>query len=247
MRKRDLFRDVTDEEVLRAIRSVPVHYARDENPPFERGATFYGISPVPAIDSANLGGVDLEGAEWVFEDITLTDTGAKGRRTGRPVRCKIVRNRSGIALLPRRLVTYQATAGNFGKRVDGYATTTTQRIAGVVDEWLPSAGVPDYDLFWMVVEGPSNVITDLANGVNNNIAIGDIIAALTAVTSQATTAGRARLFDITTLTATSTGTTDGTLGQDVFRAAANALGRALSSLTTNQTNTSLLVEIGRRW
>jgi hypothetical protein len=39
--------------------------ARDEAPPFERGGTYYRGG---AIDASNLGGVNLEGKEWRFED-----------------------------------------------------------------------------------------------------------------------------------------------------------------------------------
>jgi len=126
--------------------------ARDENPPFERGGTWYGDATPDAND---LGGVNLLGKEWVFEDVNPT-TGVA--RTGREVRCKVVRNTSGAALLPKKMVVFSTTAGEYGKNVDGYATTTSQE-AFPVDEYLPTAGVADDDLFYIVMDGPAVVRT----------------------------------------------------------------------------------------
>lgn len=207
--------------------------ARNENPPFGRGYTFYDGG---TIDSNNLGGVNLEGQEWVFEDIDYStgSGGAKKARTGEPVTCRVVRNASAGALLPKRCVRYQATAGNYGHRVDGYTTATAAEFAGVVDEWLPSAGVPQYDLFWIVVKGPTNMLPDLAAGANNLIPIGTALVALTAATSGATTAGRVAPQDLTGATAL--------LGDQVQ----NKIGRALTARTTANTTTDVLVSV-RRW
>lgn len=213
--------------------------ARNENPPFGRGETYYQGR---TIDSNDLGGTHLEGMEWEFEDLDYSVQGVKTPRSGKRVRCRLVRNASGIALLPKRAVIYQETAGNFLKRVDGYGNITADMIAGIVDEWLPSAGVSANDLFWIVVEGPTNCLTDLAGADNNVIGIADHIIALTAATSQATTAGRVYSWNAA-LTFTSTQTTDGTLGKVLH----NIIGQSLSAKTTANTNASVLVDLKKRW
>src|ERR1051326_7295354 len=165
--------------------------ARTENPPFGRGETFFSIGAVSPNAPDVTVGTQLEGKEWVFEDINPTVTGHT-TRTNRYVRCRVVRNRAGISLLPKRLVQFtsgsatQAAADgrNYGAQVDGYTATVNQR-GYPVDEWLPSAGVPDKDLFWIVVDGPATVLTPLATA-SADFAVGDLVAALTAATSQAT-------------------------------------------------------------
>jgi len=205
--------------------------ARNEDPPFARGQTFYNGATIITTD---LGGQNLEGKEWEFEDIDLSQTGAKPARTNRTVRCRCVRNVSGISLLPKRIVTYQS-AGTDGRydvgRVDGYSTTVAARAAGVVDEWLSSTGVVNNDLFWIVVSGPTKVLTDLAGGANNVVSIGGLVTALTAATSQATTAGRVQPQDLTGATAL--------LGNQIQ----NVIGKALSAVTTANTNADLLVDM----
>lgn len=201
--------------------------ARSENPPVDRGSWLEdGI----AIDTANPIDPHLEGKEWVFEDYSPT-TGLS--RSGRNVRCRLVRNNSGIALLPRRCVQFDTTtAGKYGSSVTGYANTTAQDCA-VVDEYLPSAGAPNGALFWVVVEGPTEVLTDLAGGANNPFNLGSTVVALTAVTSGATTAGRVAPQDLTGSTAN--------LGNQIQ----NALGYALTAKTTANTNAALLIVIAK--
>lgn len=206
--------------------------ARRENPPFERGKTFYDGA---TIDSNNLGGAHLEGTIWEFEDVDLSPTtGAKKIRTGRTVTCMIVRNASAGAILPKRLVTLQQSAGNYHGRVDGYATTTAQQDSYPVDEFLPSAGCPANDLCYIVIEGPAVVLTDLAGGANNVINIGDAVVALTAATSGATTSGRVKPQDTTGATTP--------LAKEIM----NRIGRALSAKTTANTNADLLVAVGQK-
>ncbi len=207
--------------------------ARDDAPPFGRGETFYNGG---TIDSNNLGGAQWEGKVWEFEDLDYSKSpGAKPARSGR---CMIVRNVSGIALLPKRLVSLQ-TAGTDGRfflgRVDGYTTITAQQ-GFPVDEFLTSTGVPNNDLFWVVIDGPATCLTDLAGAGLNVINVGDVLVSLTAATSQATTAGRVMTQDL------ASGVTGATLAIQVQ----NRLGYALSAKTTTQTNGDVLVDV-RRW
>lgn len=203
--------------------------ARDEAPPFLRGETWYGGQ---TIDSNAYGAtVNLEGKEFIFEDVDQSSTGAKALRSGKKVRCRIVRNVSAGALLPKRLVSFQASA--YGKRVDGYADTTAEECYPV-DEFLPAAGVPQYDLFYIVVEGPAMVLTDLAGADNNVINQGGVVVGLTGATSGATTAGRVAPQDLTGATAL------------LAKQIQNRIGVALSSKTTANTNADLLIDV-KRW
>lgn len=207
---------------------------RDEAPPFGRGETFFNGGTTDTTS-----GAQHEGKEWVFEDLQWTGTtGAKPARTNRKVRCKVVRNVSGIALLPKRLCKYKTTSGLYGAQVDGYCTLDAEDFAGVVDEWLPAAGVPANDLFWIVLEGPTLCLTDLAAAATNSYSAGTALISLTAATSQATTAGRVQPVNIANAT---TDNDFNTLNQ-----AMNRIGRAMSARTTNQTNSDVLVSL-REW
>jgi hypothetical protein len=203
--------------------------ARDENPPFERGHTYYDGE---TIDTNDLGGEHLEGKEWVFEDVIPT-TGVA--RTGRPVRCRVVRNVSGINLLPKTMVIMDTTnAGQYGKQVDGYATTTSQE-AFPVDEYLPAAGVPTNDLFYIVMDGPATVLTSSTTIAGNILAVGNWVAAVTFnQTTGNSTCGRIGA-------AVSTGATG-----PLFDAAVNRVGRAMSAVATSGlTNQDVLVDAGK--
>jgi hypothetical protein len=206
--------------------------ARDEAPPFGRGETFYNGG---TIDSNNLGGVQYEGKTYRFEDLDYSQTGGiKPARTGRYVDCMVVRNVGAAALLPKRLATFQLTAGSpMVGRVDGYSRLTSTP-AFPVDEFLPAAGVPVNDLFYLVINGPATVLTDLAAGANNVFNVGDVLTSLTAATSGATTAGRVKPQDLTGATSL--------LANEVQ----NRIGLAMSAKTTSQSNADLLIDV-RKW
>lgn len=136
--------------------------ARDENPPFERGATFHDGDTVPSTE-ATYGGKNIEGKEYTFEDVA--PIGVTKTPTGRPVRVKVVRNVSGVALKPGRLVKFSAAStAPHETRVEGYCVALSDRPAGVVDEYLPAAGVPNNDLFYIVVGGPTKVTQGATTG-----------------------------------------------------------------------------------
>lgn len=203
--------------------------ARNENPPFGRGE----------YDTATTFDFDV-GKEWVFEDIDYTPgtVGAKPARTNRQVRCRLVKNVSGIALLPKRLVRFKQSGVNYGAQVDGYGAVGAERVYPV-DEFLPAAGVPDQAYFWIVVDGPAKMLTPLAGAdFNGAIAEGSVLVALTAATSGATTAGRVAVVNTTA----STQTADYSFAENN---ATNWIGRALTALTTGNTNADCLVEVGK--
>ena len=135
-----------------------------------------------------------------------------------------MRNEAGITLEPKRAVKWQA--GYRGTRVDGYCSSTAEECAGVVDDQLSSSGVAANDLFYIVRNGPCFVKTDLAGGAANVIAEGDLLVALTAASSQATTAGR--------IASGSSANAAHVL---------NRLGKAMAAATTAQTNHDLLVDL----
>jgi hypothetical protein len=194
--------------------------AKDETPPWPRGYTFYNGS---TIDSSNLGGTNLEGKEYRFEDTIYN--------TGQYVTVRVVRNSGSFALLPKRLVTFDTSY--VGQRCNGYSTVSYAPCLPV-DELLPTAGVVANDLFYVIMEGPCGVLTPLDAGSDNVIAVMDPLAAITAATSGATTAGRVA-------TANTSGAT--TNQRDSLL---NVVGRAMSAATTANTNNTLLM-FATRW
>lgn len=206
--------------------------ARDDAPPFGRGEY-----------STQSGAFDhLLGKEWVFEDIdyalSSTNVGAKKFRTGMQVTCRLVRNDSAAALLPKRLVTFSTAAGEYVQVVDGYACVTAAR-AYPVDEFLPAAGVPSLGYFWIVVKGPCLVLTPLAGTeFNGEVSLGSVMVALTAATSGATTAGRVAVQNIT-------GSSAATDYSFILDQAENFVGRAMTAKTTGNTNADLLIDVGK--
>lgn len=169
--------------------------ARDEAPPFERGATWYGGN---TIDTANLGGVEYEGREYVFGDDTSSSLGSP-ENTGRAVRVRCVRNASGVTLKGGRLARYAATAP-YETQVDGYTYALGDRPAGVIDDYLPPAGVPANDLFYVVVAGPTRV-TQLSASASV-LAIGSRLVPGAGTSATNNDAGRVALQDLTGATAT---------------------------------------------
>jgi hypothetical protein len=110
-------------------------------------------------------------------------------RSNRLKTCIAVRNSSGGALLPKRVVRFRVgTAGTaVFSEVDGYSAVTNEERVGVVDEFLPASGVAANDVFWVTVSGPTEVAHALSG---TEVAVGDRLAAITAATAGATTAGR---------------------------------------------------------
>ena len=192
--------------------------------PFERGTT---ANTGQTVDSTTLD--NLEGKEYMVEDYSPS-TGLN--RTGHMVKLRVVRNKAAAALLPKRLVTFSTTAGKYGNQVTGYADTTAEN-AYPVDEYLPAAGVAVDDLFYIVVEGPAVVLSDLAGGATNLVPVGTVLVALTAVTSGATTAGRVAPQDLTGATS------------PLALQVQNRLGYALTARTTSNTDADILVNIGK--
>lgn len=161
------------------------------------------------------------------------DYSSSGLRSPNIVEGILVKNASGVALLPKYLVSWTTT--KIGYEVDGYARTTAAPVAGVVDELVVSTGVPNGDIFFLVTKGPCLAYSSAAGNAENVITAGDWLHALTAAAStHSTTAGRAYSFGSTF---TATQTTDGT----ATNIGLNRIGRAMSAKTTAQTNGDVLM------
>lgn len=196
---------------------------------WQLGKTFFG--PSRAIPSDFGHSIKREGDIRVFKVKDINDQ--TNLINGADLVCIAVRNTSGAALLPGRLVTWQSLFRK--RRVDGYARLTATEVAGVVDPYLPSVGVRANDLFWLAVKGPCYLLTDLAGGANNLLPADTSLVALTAATSGATTAGRVAPQDLTGATAV--------LGAQLQ----NRIGVAMSARTTANTNAQILVDLTLPW
>lgn len=134
------------------------------DPGFGRGQTL-GIT-VKLYEAENGDGTTVMGARKVFRDENPI-TGAN--LSNRTVECIAVRNSSGANLLPGEIAMFQSapseafpTVGGILGEVKAKANTTTPNGAnaalfGVVDEYLPTSGVANGEVFWLVVRGPSTV------------------------------------------------------------------------------------------
>lgn len=207
---------------------MPVPYLQNVPTLPKLGQTWYAtgyVNTSPTDDA--LGTTKLEGSEAWFEDLApATAAGVRTKRSGRGKRCLFVRNSSAGALLPKRLVSW--ASGYRNRRVDGYVTVDFAEVAGVVDECLPTAGVPQNDLFWLTVEGQTLVKSSLTS---DTITAGDKLVALTAATSGATTSGRVQSYAATSNT---------TALSDMDR---NFIGFAISGKTSGETNKDLLADV----
>lgn len=198
------------------------------HPDFGLGQTFYNGLTIDTNDYS--GSIQCEGkiCEWLTDPNPTTTTTRRTTSTRKSIQ---VRNVSGIALLPGRICSF--SSGFFGRRVDGYTTTTAAAAAGVVDPSLPSAGVPNGDVFHLMVSGPCLVRQALSN-FGADLAQDDWVYAITGATSQCTTSGR---FDRWVGTFGDTHTTNGTQGNILL----NRIGRAMSTSLTSDTNANRLI------
>lgn len=188
------------------------------DPPFALGQT---LGVTSATD-----GKGWVGAVKQFPDVNPV-TGVV--RSNRVKTCVAVRNTSGGTLLPKRVVSFDtATAGLASfTETKGYSAVTNEERVGVVDEYLPATGVAANDVYWVTVEGPTEVAVALSG---SDIVVGDRLAAITAAASTGTTAGRV------TKSAVAAGTQ---LGNDN---SLGVLGRACSTGATTGANVLAIVK-----
>ena len=161
-----------------------------DDPPFPLGQLggFIGQSDVLVASGAPLGSGWYGGVK-VFPDINPIT----GRvRSNRLKKCLAVKNSSGITLAAKRLVTFKS--GSMFE-VDGYGFRTDGVASGVVDEYL-TAGVPNGEVFWITIEGPTEVALGLASQAAADT---DLVALTSAASTDASTAGRAQTASVTTI------------------------------------------------
>lgn len=167
-------------------------------------------------------GANLEGMEYEVPD--------DQHGTGSMVKLRVVRNVAAIALQPKRLVSFVASKRG---QVDGYARLNPNPVYSRPVDDAYTSSIPVNALFYVVVEGYCNTKTPLAAGdFTATIAAGDILCNGTAATSGATTAGRPVVVDFATT------------GTSLAMAVLNSLGRAVSSRTSAETDSDLLVAVG---
>jgi hypothetical protein len=184
------------------------------DPPFALGQTL-GVSSVTD-------GTGWVGAVKQFPDVNPI-TGVI--RSNRIKTCVAVRNVATIALAPKRVVVFATAAGLGGlSTVTGYASVLNAEHVGVVDEFLPTAGVAINDVFWVVVDGPTEV-AGIVSGTE--LAAGNRIAAVSAAASTGLTAGR---VGPSLLSAASTAAGDA--GRGVIGYAMSASSTSATTLTT---------------
>jgi hypothetical protein len=163
------------------------------DPGFGRGQTL-GVT-VKMYEAENGDGATVVGTRKVFRDESPITGAILSNRT---VECIAVKNTSGSALLPGAVAKFKDAA--ILSEVDGLATTSTA-LMGIVDEYLPAAGVADGEVFWLVVRGPSTVTktsTSVSAGASYGLSAtaGSAAAQSTnpllgyAIATSATTSGR---------------------------------------------------------
>lgn len=221
--------------------------SRQENLPFPIGTTYFDGQTA---DTTTTTATNLEGKEYEIEDLiyaSSTFSATKTQRTARLKRVRIMRNVSGVALLPGLMCTPQLSGVFLEGRAIGYTSVGSAGIvtnpAYGVDEFLPSAGCPNNDLFYATVSGPflgiSSAATADFQGGTTQIVVGDwLVAATAAASTTSTTAGK--LASQTFNSATTGISQVPNLWQVQGR-----IGRALSALTSAQTAVALLIDMTR--
>lgn len=197
--------------------------ARNENPPFPLGSTFFG-GDTAVIDVAV--GAQIEGQEYEFEDVDLSnDTiGSAASRSNRRRTMRAVRNMNATKLNAKEVAKLKldgTAPQDKVARVDGLTGSYADK-GYPVDEFLGSAGCLQYDICWVCVDGLAKVTTD--TGGDTNFAIGALIA------PGATTPGRVIEGDGTVT------------GNNIFLLQRNAIGIACEA--KNGTTLDVVVDVG---
>jgi len=142
-------------------------FATSNEPPIPRGTYQPYRTDVAAGEQPFKG---ILGKYWQFEDL-LWNTGGNGpptARTSAMVTCRLVKNNTGSAILPKQVCKIDpADPGS----VIALAVTTNVE-AYPADEFLPAAGVPDKGTFWVVTRGYAKALAPAADFAAN-ITAGD--------------------------------------------------------------------------
>jgi len=163
------------------------------DPPFGLGQTWFSLGASETLKNDSYHGIQSSASYGdnfvgvVKEFVDVNPITGQVRSNRRKV-CVAVKNTATIALAPKRVVAFNTAAGKLFTEVNGYAAVLNEERVGVVDEWLPAAGVTVGDIFWVTVNGPTEVTAALSGTA---ITAGTRLAAITAAASTGTTAGRA--------------------------------------------------------
>lgn len=114
---------------------------------FDLGSTYHGVAGT--IPSSYTEEVYLEGLENVFPD--LDSDGVK--LSGVKKYARIMRNVSGVTLYGGMAVVHKPLYRN--RRIGGNLASTAGECAGIIDDTIPSTGVRDGDLCWVIFKGPA--------------------------------------------------------------------------------------------
>ena len=137
----------------------------------------------------------------------------------------LVQNDAATTLTGPGCVSFSTTAGEYAYKV-GAVSGADAAEAYPMDDELPSTGVPDQALFYVITDGPCLIKNLATNSARNNFAIGDDIVA--------TAGGRA-------VGALYAGLTEAALANQIK----NKLGRAMSASTSDETSASKLIRVGK--
>jgi hypothetical protein len=163
------------------------------DPPFGLGQTWFSLGSGESIKNDSYHGIQSSASYGdnfvgVVKEFTDVNPVTGQVRSNRRKVCIAVKNTATIALAPKRVVAFNTAAGKLFTEVNGYSASLNEERIGVVDEWLPAAGVTVNDIFWVTVNGPTEVSAALSGTA---ITAGTRLAAITAAASTGTTAGRA--------------------------------------------------------
>ena len=211
--------------------------SKQDDLPWPVGSTAYGTTPqgVAALAadvaaSNPLRGSDSIGNVYVKQDEGTADDGFQPLRSECQRKLMAVRNVSGFAVVPKRLVKLEVSGVLAMKNISGYARLTDDQYVYPVDEKLPAAGCPDDDSCYIVIEGPALCYMPLSQV--GDITDGQPMTALTAAATNDTTSGRIAGLD--------TANTDAALAKAI-----NFIGWAMSAVSSSSTGGEILVNIRR--
>ena len=190
----------------------------------KRGDTLFP-NDTQAQVTARVGNSTWEGRERTFKNEDSANPGSF--RDGSEVICRLVRNRSGIALKGKRPVVYVPGSRT---ELDGYASVASESVAGIMDEFLPSAGLRDDDWGWITVKGQTLYTSQETSNGENSWAIDDFLVASAHGTTSGSTGGHLKNF-----------TLDGKTVSDT--ALLNKVGRAMVANTSSDTATDRLIDV----
>ena len=139
----------------------------NETPPFQPGFMINGLAP----DGVTLIYTEYEGMEfWIKDQPEQFISGPVQARSPRLRLMRIVRNLSATAVQASQLLIPSTTTGYFDKRVNG-PQTTAGAVSYVADSALPTGGVPQNYLFFIVVKGPTLVLDSGGQNTVGNIVV----------------------------------------------------------------------------